>query len=397
MQTNEIQVSEVLRWIDEGQPFLLLDVRNREEFEHWKLEGTRPVETVNVPYFEFVEDPQAAIAKVPRGQTEIAVLCAKGGSSAFVAEVLRDAGVQARNITGGMIAYGQYLAPVKVPLAPGDQGRFEIWQFNRRGKGCLSYLVRSGSEAVLVDPSRSLEVYQAFAGQLGARIVRVFDTHVHADHLSGAPRLAAETGVPYFVAAGDGFELKQPVTPMQDGQEIHLGGEGGVTITTRIISTPGHTPGSTSYLVGDRYLLSGDTLFVNGVGRPDLGGQVVAWGKALFHTLRLRVAVLPDQTVILPAHYAAQSEIDPQGVVSAFLGELRRTSPELAITNEDQFVEAMRAGVHEPPAIYQEIIRTNLGLVAVDAEKATEWELGKNECAASRKLRETEARAAIAA
>jgi len=200
--------------------------------------------------------------------------------------------------------------------------------------------------------------------------------------VSGGPALAARSGSPYFVSAGEGFELWQHVTPLVNGQELRLGGEGGVTLEVRVMRTPGHTPGSSCYLVGRRHLLSGDTLFVKSVGRPDLGGQVDAWGRALFHTLRDGFATLSDDTVVLPAHYAGLDDVGPDGVVSASLGTLRRTVPELQIREEEKFVAAMRAALKPPPAQYDEIIRVNLGGATVDPEKATEWELGKNQCAA---------------
>jgi glyoxylase-like metal-dependent hydrolase (beta-lactamase superfamily II) len=252
---------------------------------------------------------------------------------------------------------------------------------NRRGKGCLSYVVVSGGEAMVVDPSRRLEWYEGFAAERGARIARVLDTHVHADHVSGGPALARRLGVPYFVATGAGFELRQPVTPLGDGDVLRLGGEAGVSIEVRAMSTPGHTPGSTSYLVGGAYLLTGDTLFVSGVGRPDLGGHVVEWGRALFETLHRRLAGLPEGTVVLPAHYGGAAEISEAGVVSERLGRLRRSVPEMRIASAEAFVEAVRGAVEEPPAAYAEIIGVNLGAPASD-EKIAEWELGKNQCAA---------------
>jgi glyoxylase-like metal-dependent hydrolase (beta-lactamase superfamily II) len=258
-----------------------------------------------------------------------------------------------------------------------------MWQVNRRGKGCLSYVIRTGCAAIVVDPSRDVPWYERFLQRLGARLVRVLDTHVHADHLSGGPRLAARAGVPYSVDAGADFELRHAVEPLVDGQELSLGGEPDSTVRVQVMATPGHTPGSTSYLVGRRYLLTGDTLFLASVGRPDLGGRVREWGQVLFHTLRERFGALPPDTVVLPAHYAGPAEIGPDGVVSRRLGELRRALPELRLTDETAFVEAMRRALKSPPAAYDEIVRANLGPVPIDPERATEWELGKNQCAAA--------------
>jgi glyoxylase-like metal-dependent hydrolase (beta-lactamase superfamily II) len=394
--SHPLEIAEVMQWVDTGKRFLLLDVRNADESERWKLEGLRPVETLSIPYFEFIEAQDETIAKVPRDR-EIAVLCAKGSASEYVADLLRKAGIPARNIAGGMIAYGAFLDPVKVPLAPAEEGRFEIWQINRRGKGCLSYLVRAGDEAVLVDPTRDADAFRAFAAKLGVRITRILDTHVHADHISSGPKLAKELGAAYFVTAGGEFPLKQQVTPLSDGEEVRLGGANGVSITARVVATPGHTPGSTSYLIAGKYLLSGDTLFVSGVGRPDLGGQVERWGKQLFRTLRERIPTFSDDTVVLPGHFALTSEMGANKVISARMGDLRRNAPELAIDREDEFLETMKAGVREAPAVYTDIIHVNLGLKSVDEEKATEWELGKNECAASAHKAKLARRAAEAA
>jgi glyoxylase-like metal-dependent hydrolase (beta-lactamase superfamily II)/rhodanese-related sulfurtransferase len=376
-----VEVGDLLPRLDRGDPLLLLDVRNQDEYEGWKLEARRPVDTVHVPYFDFIEDTEGALARVPRDR-ELVVLCAKGGSSELVVEMLGEAGLRARNVSGGMIAYGVYLEAARLPLPAADAARFSLFQINRRGKGCLSYVIVAGDEAVVVDPSRHVPWYEAFAAEQGARIVRVLDTHVHADHVSGGPPLARRLGVPYFVCAGAGFELRQPVTALVDGQQIRLGGEHGVSIEVRVIRTPGHTPGSTSFLVDGRYLLTGDTLFVGSVGRPDLGGHVVEWGRDLFFSLRDRFADLAAETRVLPAHYAGIAEISAEGLVWARLGDLRASVPELQIETPDEFVRAVRGAVKDPPAAYAEIIQVNLGAPATE-EQVSEWELGKNQCAAS--------------
>jgi glyoxylase-like metal-dependent hydrolase (beta-lactamase superfamily II) len=281
-----------------------------------------------------------------------------------------------------MLAYGVYLEPARLPLEAGEEERFELWQVNRRGKGCLSYVIVSGGEAVVVDASRHAEWYEAFVRERGARIVQLLDTHIHADHVSGGPELARRAQAPYYVSAGAGFELRQPVTPLDDGQQIRLGGDAGVSIEVRVIRTPGHTPGSTSFLVGGRYLLTGDTLFVASVGRPDLGGHVVEWGRELYLSLKQRLADLPAETRVLPAHFGSQAEVGAEGVVWGRLGELRASVPELQLADADAFVDAVRGAVKEPPPAYAEIIKLNLGASASE-EQIAEWELGKNQCAAS--------------
>src|SRR5262249_47944399 len=148
----ELPAEDLLAMIDEGRPLLVLDVRNEEEHASWRIEGLRPFHSVHLPYFEFLENPDQALTQIPFDSRPIAVVCAKGGSSSFVAEVLRDAGRHAWNVAGGMAAYGDHLQARRVSLGEGQATQLEIWQVDRRGKGCLSYLIRSADEALVIDP-----------------------------------------------------------------------------------------------------------------------------------------------------------------------------------------------------------------------------------------------------
>ena len=358
------------RLVTRAEPLPILDVRNQDEFAAWRIEGRRPLRYLNVPYFGFIDEPERNAERVEREGDRWIAVCAKGDSSAFVAEILRERGLRAVNLVGGMEAWGNLHVPVRVRAA-GD--RLELWQINRYGKGCLSYLIRAAGEAIVIDASRHLDVYEQLLDESGARLVQVLDTHIHADHLSGGAELARRRGARYYVAAGEGFDLRKDVAP-----------PGGLTINIRSIATPGHTPGSTCYLIDGRWLASGDTIFVSGIGRPDLGGHVEAWARALFATLhRGALSTLSDDVVVLPAHFASPDELDQDGVVQRRLGDIRAKSPELALSTEAAFVEAMRRAVKPPPEVYQHIIAANLSPSHVPDEKASEWELGKNQCAAS--------------
>ena len=134
-----VEVGALLPRLDRGDTVLVLDVRNREEFDAWRIEARRPVETVHVPYFDFIEDPAASIAQVPRGR-DVVVLCAQGGSSEMVAAMLQEAGVRSANVEGGMIAYGVYLEPVRVPLAGSEHQEFVDARLLRHARaGLLAY------------------------------------------------------------------------------------------------------------------------------------------------------------------------------------------------------------------------------------------------------------------
>jgi glyoxylase-like metal-dependent hydrolase (beta-lactamase superfamily II) len=391
-ETTDITVRELWDWLHgehEGD-FYVLDVRNEDEFARWKVEGARAVPQVNLPYFAFVDDAEAALAKVPRHLGTAVVLCAKGDSSLFVKDVLLEAGIAAVHVEGGMVAWGDLHVPLRMPMAPGAP--CEIWQLSRWGKGCLSYVVAANGEAAVVDPSRFVSLYEDFARERGLRIVEVLETHVHADHLSGGAALARRTGARYRVVNGAGAEpsLGVPLAPLDDGAPIRIGGAGGVTLAAQVLRTPGHTPGSTSYLVDGRFLLSGDTVFVQGVGRPDLGGHVEEWGRALHRTLTSVVAALPETVTVLPAHFAGAPEAEPTGIVRGRLGDIRDRAPEFQIRDPEEFVERMRANMKEAPAIYGDIVKANLGLLD-PGEMASEWELGRNECAATAAARRSAA------
>jgi glyoxylase-like metal-dependent hydrolase (beta-lactamase superfamily II)/rhodanese-related sulfurtransferase len=374
---HDVSVASLLAKIDRGDPLLVLDVRNDEEFENWKIEGRRGVQFTHIPYFDFIEDEAAAMSKLPQQHGELIVVCAKGGSSAMVADLLRQSGVEAKNLDGGMVAYGEYLEPVRIPRAQSDPVGLEIWQINRRGKGCLSYVVACAGQAIVIDPSRNITVYEKLTDPAPLKIIAVLETHVHADHVSGGPELAARHHAAYVVSGGSEFDMKYSATALKDGNTLTLG-----DVQIRVLETPGHTPGSVCYLVADRYLISGDTLFTTSVGRPDLGGRTADWARSLFHTLRDKLSRLSPEVVVLPAHYAGASEIGANGIVSARLADLRHRLPEFSIDTEQAFIETMLRAVRTPPAAYADIIRTNLGSPAPDAAHITEWELGKNQCAA---------------
>ena len=148
----------------------------------------------------------------------------------------------------------------EVPLT-GTRAR--VIQVRRTGKGCLSYIVGSEGEAAAIDPSVDPEVYMRIAERNGWRITKVLDTHVHADHLSRSLPLARMTGAVVFFP--DQTRVSYPFQALRDGDEIRIG-----DATLVALHTPGHSWESTCYLLDDRALFTGDTLFLAGVGRPDL-------------------------------------------------------------------------------------------------------------------------------
>jgi glyoxylase-like metal-dependent hydrolase (beta-lactamase superfamily II) len=363
-------------------PPRVLDVRNATEFARWRVEGPRPVDVLNLPYFEFVEDEERSVRKVTDwlgGRAgELAVVCAEGGSSAYVAGILQGRGLPAANLAGGMVAWGLGTAVRPVTAS----GPVRLWQVLRFGRGCLSYVVARGEDAVVVDPHRGLDAYHALLEQERLRLRAVFDTHLHADHVSGGPALARSAGAGYHASPRDFEGAALSVEELVEGRPVRIGRLEVLPIVPLL--TPGHTPGSTSLLVGDALLLTGDTLFVDDVGRPDLGGQAAAWARDLHRTLHERLRPLGDGIVVLPAHTAGLAGSGPAGAVSGVLGDLRSRNRAMRLDLQTFVREAEHAAGSAPPE-YARIRAINLGREAVAEAELTELELGKNQCALSRR------------
>jgi glyoxylase-like metal-dependent hydrolase (beta-lactamase superfamily II) len=256
---------------------------------------------------------------------------------------------------------------------------------NRIGKRCLSYVITCDGEAIVVDPSRHIDWYRTLIHDQRVRLIRIMDTHLHADHLSGGPALSRLLGIPYHICLDDVAEATYGHAVLEDGARLALGSH---VVEIIAMHTPGHTPGSTSLLVDDRCLLTGDTLFVSGIGRPDLGHKAEEWALLLYQTLFERMSRLPDEVLILPAHYASMTEMCQDGIVGTTLGEARRYNPAFQVRGERDFVEYVLAHLPPQPPEYRDIRRANLGQLVLDEERAVAAELGPNQCAAALPPRE---------
>jgi len=234
---------------------------------------------------------------------------------------------------------------------------------------------------MLFDPSRNVDFYTGFAGDKGVRIVRTFETHLQADYISGSNQIARATGAAFMAPPDDFQGAVFHYSPSLDGDTYACGGGPEV----KVMHTPGHTPGSTCYLIDDSYLVSGDTVFVQSIGRPDLGGQAEAWAKLLFATLQERIAPLSDTVVALPGHFADWSEASGENhVVAATMGDIRERNKEIyAITLEADFVQFIKDNMREQPPEYAVIRQVNAGLLEKEVDEQEVLDLGKNECAAS--------------
>ncbi|WP_127530992.1 MBL fold metallo-hydrolase [Paenibacillus kobensis] len=371
---QSMTAKEVTRFIVDKKPLFILDVRNEENYSDWRIEG-ETVESVNIPYFELLEGVEAAIERIPAEGT-VLVVCAKEGSSIFVAEQLAEAGrSDVFYLEGGMRAWSEYLEPVKVADL---QSGGELYQFVRIGKGCLSYMIVSDGEAAVIDAVRMTDAFEQLAAEKGVSIKHAIDTHLHADHISGGRTLAENTGASYWLPPKDAGEVQFKYEALQDGNEITVGG---TRIAIQALYSPGHTIGSTSFIVDDRYLLSGDILFVESIGRPDLAGLAEDWVSDLRETLYSRYKELSEELIVLPAHFGKITELGEGGQVSARLGDLYKHNPGLNIQDETEFRRTVTENLPQQPNAYQEIRQVNMGKIAPSAEDQREMEIGPNRCA----------------
>lgn len=223
--------------------------------------------------------------------------------------------------------------------------------------GCLahaSYLIASDGEAAVVDPQRDVDQYIEEAARRGVQIRYIIETHLHADFVSGHRELAARTGAEIVFGARAGAEF--PHRAVRDGDVLHLG-----SIELKAMETPGHTPESISWLLVDggepRKILTGDTLFIGDVGRPDLAGgkgyTPQAMAAMLYDSLHEKILTLPDDVEVWPAHGAGSScgrSISRER--SSTIGVQRRTNYALRPMSRDEFVTMMTADLPEAPPYF---------------------------------------------
>lgn len=293
----------------------------------------------------------------------------------MIAEMLSDEGMDVSYLQGGMKSWSEYLEPVKV----GDlQGGGELYQFVRIGKGCLSYMVVSNGEAAIIDSTRMTDVYVDFANKLDAKITHVFDTHLHADHISGGRTIAETKNATYWLPPKDATEVVFEYKPLEDGETVQIGQ---TTISIDALYSPGHTIGSTSFVIDGTYLLSGDILFIDSIGRPDLAGLAEDWVGDLRESLYSRYKELSSELIVLPAHFMVIEELNDNGTVAKKLGTLYAENHGLNIEDEQVFRDMVTKNLPPQPNAYQEIRQTNMGIMTPDEDYQREMEIGPNRCA----------------
>jgi glyoxylase-like metal-dependent hydrolase (beta-lactamase superfamily II) len=213
-----------------------------------------------------------------------------------------------------------------------------------------------------VDPqAKDVNSYLEFAQAKGMEIKYVIDTHVQADHLSGGRRLAELTGAEYCLH--ESADVAFDFSPLTNGQELDLG-----NVTAGVLHTPGHTPESVCLLVTDKtrgpepwFLLTGDTLFVGAVGRPDLPGKARESAAQLYNSLHQRILILPSTLEIYPAHFSGSvCGAGMSGKPMSTIAFEKRWNQALDLQRAE-FIEKMTSGTPPKPAEMEAVLQANRG------------------------------------
>jgi len=380
---KNITAEQLADKIDSDEQFTLVDVRPEDSYEAWHVRDAE-----NVPY-----DPDEGLSGDQRNEVNalvdgqpVVAICGKGLTSTPFAFDLDEYGYDDVSVvTGGMEEWSKLYEVVPIETSSDD---LVVRQVQRRAKGCLGYIVGSkqAEAAVVVDATRQSDQFKVAAQDAGLSITRVLDTHIHADHISGSPALADEVGVPYHLGdAASERGVEYEYEPLSDRDVIEFG-----DVEIEAFHTPGHTSEMLNYLVDGELLLTGDTLFVDSVGRTELqfGEDDASRGaELLYDSLHDTILDFPDDTTILPGHLTVTSDGryengTPDEPLKARLGDLRDELDVLGL-DRDAFVARLTEDVPEKPRNYEAVIAINTGKDTVDDEnEATELELGPNNCAA---------------
>lgn len=351
-------------------PILVLDIRNKNKFDEWHIPGSQNIDVYNDIWAGNFEDVRKKLSKLPKDR-EIVTVCNAGVTSQNASMLLESMGYSTFVLEKGMMGWNSLHHSVDVL----NEDDLMLKQIIRVGKGCLSYLVASNSakECYIVDPSQFVEEYIKIAKENSLKIAGVIETHVHADHLSGAKAMAAMTKAEYHVSGKD-FNAKFDFADIDKLDELQIGEN-----KIGILKTPGHTDGSACFIVNDKAILTGDTLFLDGVGRPDLRKdkkEIEIGAKELFKSL-IQIKNLDKSLIVLPAHFTNYGKFP----ISKSLGNLLKDNPSLNINSENEFSHYILNNLPMAPPNYEQIKNVNTNFLQLPRQMAEQLEFGPNRCA----------------
>ena len=390
----QINAESLKQKVDKGEDIFILDVRTPDEHKAWNISYDKYKDSSLIP-IDDLSSP-AALTNIPKDR-EIVTFCAHGNRSMSAAKMLSQHGYNAKSIKGGLDGWNDVYDVAVIPTIDSNKSNspVRIWQLRRVSKGCMTYLISSASKengdgsrnAIVIDPTCGVnEPINRIARENDLHITNVIDTHMHADHVSGATKLAKVIGNGVYVSSIEGYQIDlqnnnntrvKTVNRISGGDKIPL--SNGIRLDA--IHTPGHTKGSMSFRLSlsdnCKYLFTGDLLFVNGIGRPDLHNKAEEFAGSLFKTYHQKILNLPDETIILPAHFSGS--FDHEKPVFASIGSVRKKVKVLSVS-QDEFTKFIMNNIPVQPMNYKKIIDINKNMIPCDTIKVSDLEAGPNSC-----------------
>lgn len=354
-------------WLETGKEVSIIDIRPIGERAEWHI----PQSIYINAYDKLKANEKNAFKGLHLDKNiPVVVICAGGKTSLIGAEILQNQGFEAYSLEGGMRGWTLSWNTAKITFP-----NFEIIQLRRTGKGCLSYIVVSNKEAFVVDASLPVEVYEQILEQQKLTLKYVIETHIHADHISRSKQLADNNNVPLFLPYPN--KVSFDFEPIDSNTVFELG-----NIKIKSIKTPGHTLESTTFLIDEKVLLSGDTLFTNGVGRPDLkanNNEALEKTKSLYQSLQTILA-LDDAIIVLPSHTNQPVDFDNKPIQTT-IGFIKSNVAMLQL-DENEFTNTILQRIPATPSNYLAIVELNVKGDFSDVNPI-DLEAGANRCAIS--------------
>lgn len=370
-----IEPQEFYDKLQDNNSFMILDVRSESVSTEWELDFTN-IQTINYPYFDLLDGlPDDLEQQLPKDQ-EIIVICTKGESSKMITQKLQENGYNATALEEGTQGWSKVYRKKKIHT----ENKLDIYQYIRPSSGCLSYILYSEDEAVVIDPLKQFtDTYIKDVNENNASIKYVLDTHIHADHISGFSTLAEQTdAIKIMNQDSKNRGVQYSFDTVTNLEQIQFGSN-----TIKAITTPGHTTDMTSYYI-DNILFTGDSLFLNSIARPDLEDPDKMQNMAddLYDSLQ-KILNLPEETIIAPAHKFTDQPTDKFN--HTFTETLQYVDNQIGLSEstKEEFIEDITKDVPPRPNNYSKIIPVNKGERQISEDKEYELEMGPNNCSAS--------------
>jgi glyoxylase-like metal-dependent hydrolase (beta-lactamase superfamily II)/rhodanese-related sulfurtransferase len=393
----QIKPEDLKKKIDKGEDIFILDVRNPEEHKSWKVSYDKYQDSSVIP-IDALSSPDA-LKQIPKDK-QIVTFCGHGNRSMGAAKMLAEMGYNVKSIEGGLDGWNSVydIAAINDATSP-----IRIWQIRRVSKGCMGYVIATASDkkAVVIDATCEIDnAISKIVKENDLKITKVIDTHMHADHLSGASRLAKKYAVDLYISSLEGYEIinrngegsSLNIKSIKDGDKLEIGDE----TVLEAIHTPGHTNGSISFKlqindnskISDKgynidknnkrtYLFTGDTLFIDGVGRPDLHNKAEEFTRNLFNSYHQKILNLSDETLILPAHFSGS--FSHEKPISKTIKSIKQKM-NLLSASQQEFVKFVTASIPPQPINYEKIISINRNMIPCDKVEQNDIEAGPNSC-----------------